>query len=101
MNWYFRTIILDKPATTIPVMEWIRDNGCPSLDHTIFMDEFGDEMMVSLTSESELMATLNEIEEEIKEGNKPWFEYKGMYRHHTPYGWIFLINGELYWATQY
>lgn len=102
MNWYHKVIALtDFGAGTLDIMEWIRDNGCPNLDHTIFEDARGNYVAkVSKSSESEFAMWLDDIASGDKE---PWFEYKGMKRAKSKYVsgmWLFLINGGYYYATR-
>ena len=99
MNYYNKTIKIDAlGAGTTDIMEWIRDNGCPNLCYTEFVDKRNNEIaMVSKGNESMFRATLDAIEEGIYE----WFEYKGMKRHSGSRGyWMFLIDGNYYWATR-
>lgn len=99
MNYYHKTIKIDAlGAGTLDIMEWIRDNGCPNLDHTIFEDARGNDVaMVSKSDESMFSATL----EALNIGLYKWFEYKGMKRHRSGCGrWLFLIDGNYYWATR-
>jgi hypothetical protein len=101
MNWYHKEITLNTlGAGTIDIMEWIRDNGCPNLDCTIFKDARGNDVAkVSLGNES----MFPEFLEDIKEGHEKWFEYEGMKRCQSRFVkglWIFLINGDYYWATR-
>ena len=67
MNWYHKKITLDTlGAGTLDIMEWIRDNGCPNLDCTIFKDARGNHVaMVSMGDESMFEATLDAIKEGI------------------------------------
>jgi hypothetical protein len=95
-NYCEKRIVLDEPATTIPVMEWIRDNGCPHLSYTIFADKFGNGLMVSSQCEEDMSAYL----ECFEAGDYEWFEYKGMKRHYLC-GWTFCIDGKYYFATKY
>lgn len=97
MNYFKATIKLDEPATTIPIMEWIRDHGCPELDHTFFADKYGDKAIVSYMHESECGATIEYLQ--TLNSKDDWFEYKGMKRRHDSCGWIFLIEGNYYFAT--
>ena len=100
MNYYNKTIKIDAlGAGTTDIMEWIRDNGCPNLDHTIFVDARGNDVaMVSKSSESDMWL------DDIASGNEePWFEYEGMKRAKSKYVsgmWLFCINGNYYWATR-
>lgn len=99
MNYYHKTIKIDAfGAGTLDIMEWIRDNGCPNLDHTIFENARGIHVAtVSKGDESMFGATL----EDLDIGLYKWFEYKGMKRHHGGCGfWLFLIDGNYYWATK-
>lgn len=95
-SYYKETIRLDGLCTTIPVMEWIRDNGCPELDHTYFVDKYGESAIVSYMHESEWAATMDYFEEL---GRGELFDYRGMKRYHDTIGWIFLIDGHYYFAT--
>ena len=96
-NWYKETIRLDGCATTIPVMEWIRDNGCPELDHTYFVDKYGDMAIVSYMHESEWGDIIDYLN---KQGDEIWYDYKGMKRtRDIACGWVFLIDGHYYFAT--
>lgn len=101
MNYYNKTIRIDAlGAGTIAIMEWIRDNDCPNLSYTTFEDARGNYIaMVSKGNESMFRATLTAIDEGIYK----WFEYKGMKRFSDSdcYGyWLFLINGNYYYATR-
>lgn len=92
MNWYHRIITMaEKPAIVTSIMEWIRDNGCPNLDCTIFEDCISSGYMVSLVSENEIEAILEKAE---------WTEYEGMKGYLTQYGWVLFINGNYYWASR-
>jgi len=99
VNYFKKTILLKELATTIPIMEWIRDNGCPDLDHTMFAQSGCDVnwgMIVSLEYSGP-------IEEYIEKHNLPdlseWFDYKGMKRLHESFWWIFIIGDNVYFAT--
>lgn len=101
MNYYHKTIKIDSlGAGTLDIMEWIRDNGCPNLDHTTFVDARGNDVaMVSMGSESDFESWLDDI----AAGNESWFEYDGMKRSKSKYVnglWLFLIDGNYYWATR-
>ncbi len=69
MDYNFKTIRIDVAGVgTLGIMEWIRDNGCPNLDHTIFEDARGKYVaMVSKGNESMFRATLTAID-----GNYYW-----------------------------
>lgn len=102
MNWCHETVVLNTlGAGTIDIMEWIRNNGCPDLRCTEFIDKHNNYIaMVSKGNESMFRATLDAIDEGIYK----WFEYKGMKklfsdRNHYGY-WLFLIDGNYYWATR-
>lgn len=98
-NYYKKTIKIDGCGVgTIAVMEWIRDNGCPDLSYTEFIDGRNDfVVMVSKGDESMFRATLTAIDE----GIYSWFEYEGMKRFtSSPDYWLFLIDGHYYWATR-
>ena len=99
MDYNHKTIRIDKAGEgTIAIMEWIRDNGCPDLCHTDFIDKHNNCIaMVSKSDESMFSATL----EALDIGLYKWFEYKGMKRHRSGCGcWLFLIDGNYYWATR-
>lgn len=100
MNWYHKEIQLGIGAGTLDIMEWIRDNGCPDLTHTIFVDARGNDVaMVSKGSEQEFETWLDDI----AEGGESWFEYHGMKRSKSRFVeglWLFLIDGNYYWATR-
>ena len=101
MNWYHKEITINElGAGTTSIMEWIRDNGCPNLDCTIFNDARGNYVAtVSMGGES----MFREFLEDINKGKSSWFEYKGMKRCQSRFVsglWIFLINGNYYWATR-
>lgn len=100
MNWYHKEITLGIGAGTTDIMEWIRDNGCPNLDCTIFKDARGNDVaMVSWGHES----MFRELLEDIDKGKTSWFEYDGMKRNQSrfmPNYWTLLINGNYYWATR-
>lgn len=83
--------MVDKPAIVTSVMEWIRDNGCPNLDCTIFEDCISSGYMVSFVTEDEIDAILEEAE---------WTEYEGMKAHRTQHGWVLSINDNYYWASK-
>lgn len=100
MNYYHKTIQLNEfGAGTIAIMEWIRDNGCPNLDCTEFVDARGNEVaMVSRGDESMFYGLL----EDIRSGQESWYEYDGMKRCQSRFVsgmWVFLINDNYYWAT--
>lgn len=97
MSYYKKTIRLDGLATTIPVMEWIRDNGCPDLDHTYFIDKYGDVVIVSYMHKEEWGMTREYLE--LLTAKNDWFEHKGMKRRRECCGWVFLIDGHYYYAT--
>lgn len=99
MDYNHKTIRIDHAgAGTIAIMEWIRDNGCPDLCHTDFIDKHNNFIArVSKGNESMFRATLDAIDEGIYK----WFEYKGMKRYSGGHGyWLFLIDGNYYWATR-
>ena len=101
MNYYNKTIKIDEIGVgTLDIMEWIRDNGCPNLDHTTFVDARGNDVaMVSMSSESEFESWLDDI----ATGDESWFEYDGMKRSKSKYVkglWLFLIDGNYYYATR-
>lgn len=101
MNYYNKTIKIDAlGAGTLDIMEWIRDNGCPDLDHTTFVDARGNDVaMVSRGCESDFESWLDDI----ATGDESWFEYKGMKRSKSKYVkglWLFLIDDNYYWATR-
>jgi hypothetical protein len=100
MNWYHKEITLGIGAGTTDIMEWIRDNGCPNLDCTIFKDARGNHIaMVSWGHES----MFRELLEDIDKGKTSWFEYDGMKRNQSrfmPNYWTLLINGNYYWVTR-
>lgn len=98
MNWYHKEIRLGIGAGTLDIMEWIRDNGCPNLDCTLFKDARGNDVAtVSMGDESMFEATLDAM----KEGIYEWFEYEGMKRHCGCCGvFVFLIDNNYYWATR-
>ena len=82
-------------ATTIPVMEWIRDNGCPDLCYTSFEDSRGNGLMVSNDDELGRLT-----EENVTMGLDSWFEYEGMKRNGCCRdGWVFCIDGKYYYAS--
>ena len=100
MNYYHETIQLNEiGAGTTSIMEWIRDNGCPNLDCTQFVDVRGNRVaMVSRGDESMFRETL----EDIDRGKSSWYEYDGMKRYQSRFVsgmWVFLIDGNYYWAT--
>jgi len=102
MNYYNKTIKIDVFGLgTLDIMEWIRNNGCPNLDHTFFEDARGNYVaIVSKSSESKFDTWLDDIASGDEE---PWFEYEGMKRAKSKYVsgmWLFLINGEYYYATR-
>ena len=102
MDYCRKTIKIDAlGAGTLDIMEWIRNNGCPNLDHTIFEDARRNFVaMVSKSSVSKCATWLADIASGDEE---PWFEYKGMKRAKSKYErgmWLFLINGEYYYATR-
>jgi hypothetical protein len=99
MNYFNKTIKIDVfGAGTLDIMEWIRDNGCPNLDHTTFVDARGNKVaVVSKGEESMFSATL----EAIEIGLYSWKEFDGMKRHSGAKNfWLFLIDGNYYWATR-
>lgn len=99
MDYYKKTIKIDGCGVgTIAVMEWIRDNGCPDLRYTEFIDGRNSfVVMVSKGDESMFRATLDAIDNGIYE----WFEYEGMKRFTGSVDyWLFLIDGNYYWATR-
>ena len=96
-SYYKETIRLDGLCTTIPVMEKIRELGCPELDHTYFVDSHGGCAIVSYMYESEWGDTIDYLNEQ---GDEIWYDYKGMKRtRDIVCGWVFLIDGHYYFAT--
>lgn len=102
MNYYNKTIKIDElGAGTTSIMEWIRANDCPDLRYTDFVDARGNEIaMVSSADVSEFKGWLDDID---RRDENPWHEYKGMKRTQSRFirgTWLFLINGEYYYATR-
>lgn len=101
-NYTKKTIKIDHlGAGTISVMEWIRDNGCPDLRYTDFVDAGGsDIVMVSRVDICEIKGWLDNID---TRDENPWFEYKGMKRTQSRFVrgiWLFLIDGNYYYASR-
>lgn len=102
MDYNYKTIRIDVAgAGTIAIMEWIRDNGCPDLCHTDFIDRHNNDIArVSKGNESMFESWLDGIESGHESA---WFEYKGMKRSKSRFVeglWLFLIDGNYYWATR-
>ena len=106
MNWYHKEIALDKLNVDITdIMEWIRDNGCPNLDCTIFYDAmynsviFGDyrHYMVSLVTENEVDAILDDADE----NDDMWVTHECMKAYRTPHGWVLIVNDNYYWTSKH
>lgn len=99
-NYYGKNIVLNEPATTIPVMEWIRDNGCPDLDHTSFSQR-GMNINRGLIVSLEIVCDEEHLTGEMMlPPLSEWYDYEGMKRYHEHFWWYFYINGHLYFATE-
>lgn len=96
-----KEIHLEGVPSTLSVMEWIRDNGCPWVSHLAVYFSRGRrdctfDMMVSSLDESEMELTLE------LDPLDTWYDYEGMKRLacDIPSGmWLFWIDGHYYYAT--
>lgn len=101
-NYHKKTIKIDAfGAGTFAIMEWIRDNGCPNLDHTIFKDARGN--YVVMVSSVDICRFKGWVADMDRCDENPWFEYKGMKRTQSRFVrgiWLFLIDGNYYYASR-
>lgn len=96
-----KEIRLEGVPSTLSVMEWIRDNGCPWVSHLAIYFSKGRrdctfDMMVSSLCEIEIAATLE------LDPLDTWHDYEGMKRLSCDIPsdmWIFWIEGHYYYAT--
>lgn len=81
--------------STVSVMEWIRDHGCPMLKAQEFSFEDGyDSIIVSQFSKEELSSVLRAWPIKI------WPVVLDMKRlTYSRYSWYFYINGSYYYAS--
>ena len=95
-------IYLDGVPSTLSIMEWIRDNGCPWVQNLAIYfsrgrNDYTFDMMVSSLDESEIELSLE------LDPLDSWYDYEGMKRLHCdiPQGmWLFCIDGKYYYATK-
>lgn len=83
--------------STVSVMEWIRDHGCPMLKSQDFAfgdGPMGEGIMVSEFSESDLESILTAYPKEF------WHEVLDMKRlTFSRHSWYFYIDGHFYYAS--
>lgn len=98
-NWYKKRVDLNSPGShTIAVMEWIRANNCPNIDHTMFYNDGRYEGIVSRKELDELGYDKKYIEL-CGDPFDDAFEYNGMKRIHDLGDYVFLIDGNAYLMT--
>ena len=91
-NWYKKRVDLHSPGShTIAVMEWIRANNCPNLDHTIFYNDGRYEGIVS----REEPDYIDDMDEYFRNAS----EYKGMKKQYNGIAYEYLIDGNYYFMT--
>lgn len=99
-NKFLKASIEVNGRGTTNVMEWIRDNNCPTLDCTTFTHN-GKSFLTVSNADPRLIDSLEDM---VELGLRSWHEYSGMYRM-TNYisenwpAWVFHINDQYYFAT--
>lgn len=84
-------------TSTIEVMRWIKENNCVELFSCVFSSNNRPFLIVSSMNSEETKGV--KIQEEFDKNY--WFEYDGMQRHSSKYGWVFKIQDNYYFASQY
>lgn len=84
-------------ASTIEVMQWIKENNCIELSSCVFSSNNRPFLIVSSMSESEKKNVIAVAEL----SSDYWFEHNGMFRHSSHFGWVFKIQDNYYFASQY
>lgn len=81
--------------STVSVMEWIRDHGCPMLKSQEFaFGDGGETIFVSKFSETEIASVLRAYPKDC------WHIVLDMKRlNYSRYSWYFYINGSYYYAS--
>lgn len=90
------TINVDS-TSTIKVMQWIKENNCIELFNCIFSAQDRAFLIVSSMSYDAIKNVI--IASELNPDY--WFEYNGMFRHMTKFGWVFKIDDNYYFANEY
>lgn len=91
---YKDTIVVGPTGGTVELMEWIRKNGCPVLDHNYVNNTNG--VCTLIVSSYDMGDDIDWWERHKSEGK----ELDGMYRYWTGYCFIFEIDSKFYYATR-